>query len=429
MRIVLMFLLVGFATDAFAGRGDDMTQAQWQETCVVKKKRLKKKHFSKKSNWKRYQAFCKKHRDSLSKKEKKKAKKTARKERKADKKDLKQTCKQPAEKIAKADHPRCCVHLFKKYRRNQTLKDLAMSAVSVTTSVATAGAGTAVAVGATAAQAGAGSAANLIKGPVAKKMNALKCEEHVRDFKEFRKLSKKLAQKNRLERKKERREKKGKDTKKVDRKIEKKTFEIRCMGLEEGNREIAPGEKTACCKMLKRKRTGQTLAEIGKAVGQAAAEMGLSAFGKSLLKNGLKETLKSLDPNKYLTQHPIAPPGTMQLNAENADGFRKFMKGVIGSDTKVAKAEWVRWSSEFDRINGRGFGMRFMKKELARLGKAAKKLHAKAVKAAGGGAAGSALLRKLAKKGGKFNAQEAGTDVNIVKSRQRELQCKAKKGK
>ena len=248
-------------------------------------------------------------------------------------------------------------------------------------------------------------------------------------LKSFENFQKKLAQKNRLERKKERREKKGKDTKKVDRKIQKKTFEIRCMGLEKGNREIAPSEKTACCRMLKRKRTGQTFAEIGKAVGQAAAELGLSAFGKSLLKNGLKETLKSLDPNKYLTQKPLFPEGTMMLNHENAEGFKKFMKGVIGSDTKVARAEWVRWSAEFDRLHGSGFGMKFMKSELGRLGKAAKKLHAKAVKAAGGGAAGSAVIRQLAKKGGKFNAKEAGIQVNLVKDRQKELQCKEEKRK
>ena len=225
MRFILICLMVGFVSNAFAGRGDDMTQAQWQETCVVKKKRLKKKHFSKKANWKRYQEFCKKHRASLSKKEKKQTKKTARKERKAEKKNLKQTCKQPAERIAKADHPRCCVHLFKKYKRNQTLKDLALSAVSVTASVATAGAGTAVAVGATAAQTGASSAANLIKGPVAKKMNALKCEEHDETLKSFENFQKRSAEES-FERKKERREERQRYQKGRP-EIQKKTFEIR----------------------------------------------------------------------------------------------------------------------------------------------------------------------------------------------------------
>ena len=166
----MIFLVSLFLGDAWAATGDNMTQSEWRDTCRNKETRLKREDFSSEILWRRYQLTCQSDRESRQRKRKP----SASKQGKNKKSKTRQYCEGPIDAIAVSDHPRCCSYFFKKLAGKQSLKELAQDAVSVPKAdMRTA-------------------AFYLIKGPVAEKMGAMNCVEHLPEFKEFLRLVKRL---------------------------------------------------------------------------------------------------------------------------------------------------------------------------------------------------------------------------------------------
>ena len=68
-KIIITFLMAMFifsVNPILAGRGDDMSKAEWKKTCI--ENRLRKRDFSSRRNWKSYKKFCKTVRKRIRKK-------------------------------------------------------------------------------------------------------------------------------------------------------------------------------------------------------------------------------------------------------------------------------------------------------------------------------------------------------------------------